>query len=60
MDIVTFALAKKMAHSVSTDGQLEELQAVKKRMTNIENEVKTIKGELEYTVVALPEDEITL
>lgn len=60
MDIVTFALAKKMAYSVSTDGQLEELQAVKKRMTNIENEVKTIKGELEYTVVALPEDEITL
>lgn len=60
MDIVTFALAKKMARSVSTDGQLEELQAVKKRMTNIENEVKTIKGELEYTVVALPEDEITL
>jgi len=60
MDIVTFALAKKMVRSVSTDGQLEELQAVKKRMTNIENEVKTIKGELEYTVVALPEDEITL
>ena len=60
MDIVTFALAKKMAYSVSTDGQLEELQAVKKRMTNMENEVKTIKGKLEYTVVALPEDEITL
>ena len=60
MDIVTFALAKKMARSVSTDGQLEELQAVKKRVTNIENEVKTIKGKLEYTVVALPEDEITL
>lgn len=60
MDIVTFALAKKMARSVSTDGQLEELQAVKKRMTNMENEVKTIKGKLEYTVVALPEDEITL
>lgn len=60
MDIVTFALAKKMVRSVSTDGQLEELQAVKKRMTNMENEVKTIKGKLEYTVVALPEDEITL